>query len=140
MSTVVGARAASRLAMQLQPSFASAASATPMAQRWKALVSILTVLGSNQMVQLLASAAVMGGVYKMQALFGLVWARFKRLFRVTVRLQNRDKEIYDAVVGFIANQQKVRSATLLAERMKDRRTWKERKFHKQSLFACALWK
>jgi len=126
MSSVLDPRAASRL-MQLGPSVASAtASVAPTAQRWKAFVSVLTMLGQNQMVQLLVSAAVMGGVYKMQSLFALFWARFKRLFRVTVRLQNRDKEIYDAVVGFIANQQKVRSATLLAERMKDRRTWKER--------------
>lgn len=125
MSSLLAPRTVPNI-IHLAPSFVSAASAAPTAQRWKAFVSILKMLGQNQMIQLLVSAAVMGGVYKMQSLFALLWARFKRLFRVTVRLQNRDKEIYDAVVGFIANQQKVRSATLLAERMKDRRTWKER--------------
>ena len=104
----------------------SAAGATPAGRRWKGLVAVLTVLGKNQMVQLLVSAAVLGCLYKMQAFFLLIWNRCKSLFRVTVRLQNRDKEIYDAVVAFIADQQKVRSATLLAERKKDRRTWKER--------------
>jgi hypothetical protein len=65
-------------------------------------------------------------VYKGQQLLRMLWQRFLNTFRCQVRLQNREREIYDAVIAFIARQKMVRSAVLLAEKKKVKLSWMER--------------
>ena len=55
-----------------------------------------------------------------------VQRRFLHAFRCEVRLQNREKDLYDAVIAFISRQKMVRSAVLLAEKKKVRYSWSER--------------
>jgi len=80
----------------------------------------------NQFVQLAIVGAVTGSAYKVQQLFRMLWRRFLHAFRCEVRLQNREKDLYDAVIAFISRQKMVRSAVLLAEKKKVRYSWSER--------------
>ena len=81
----------------------------------------------NQFVQLGVISALGGVVYKGQQLLRMLWRRFQQLFHVQVRLQNREKEVYDAVITFISTQKMVRSSMLLAEKKKVRKSWRERR-------------
>jgi hypothetical protein len=59
-------------------------------------------------------------------LLRMLWQRFLNTFRCQVRLQNCEREIYDAVIAFIARQKMVRSAVLLAKKKKVKLSWMER--------------
>jgi len=92
----------------------------------RVLWTILVSSRDNQFVQLAVVGAAGSIVYKGQQLLRMLWQRFLNTFRCQVRLQNREREIYDAVIAFIARQKMVRSAVLLAEKKKVKLSWMER--------------
>ena len=90
------------------------------------LWSIILNSRNNQFVQLAVVAAIGSVAYKAQQLLRMAWLRFLNTFRCQIRLQNREREIYDAVIAFISRQKMVRSTVLLAEKKKVKLSWMER--------------
>ena len=71
------------------------------------LWSIILNSRNNQFVQLAVVAAIGSVAYKAQQLLRMAWLRFLNTFRCQIRLQNREREIYDAVIAFISRQKMV---------------------------------
>ena len=93
---------------------------------FRLLWSIILNSRNNQFVQLAVVAAIGSVAYKAQQLLRMAWLRFLNTFRCQIRLQNREREIYDAVIAFISRQKMVRSTVLLAEKKKVKLSWMER--------------
>eukprot|EP01043_Picozoa_sp_COSAG02_P047662 COSAG02_NODE_4591_length_5182_cov_5.857761_3_plen_939_part_00 len=90
------------------------------------LWAIILKSRDNQFVQLAVVGAAGSVVYKGQQLLRMLWTRVLNNFRCQVRLQNREREIYDAVIAFIARQKMVQSTVLLAEKKRVKLSWMER--------------
>lgn len=101
-----------------------------MATSYRTVLQALwaTILKSrdNQFVQLAVVGAAGSIIYKAQQLLRMLWTRVLSNFRCQVRLQNREREIYDAVIAFISRQKMVQSTVLLAEKKRVKLSWMER--------------
>ena len=104
--------------------------AAPVSSREVGVLRLLwtIILNSrdNQFVQLAVVGAAGSLIYKGQQLLRMLWTRTLNNFRCQVRLQNREREIYDAVINFIARQKMVQSTVLLAEKKRVKLSWTER--------------
>ena len=101
--------------------------ATQRVRVLRELWAIILKSRDNQFVQLAVVGAAGSVVYKGQQLLRMLWTRVLNNFRCQVRLQNREREIYDAVIAFIARQKMIQSTVLLAEKKRLRREEKARK-------------